>query len=155
MKMTKPTFTVYVTDWATHAAELYAVRRQVFIEEQNVPEELEQDEFDPGCWHVLAQDMRSQPIGTGRLLPDGHLGRLAVLKPWRGHGVGRALMDCLLTLARQHRFSVLELNSQVRVEAFYAEFGFIATGGIFMEAGIPHRTMRLVLPFSTYPEDRP
>jgi predicted GNAT family N-acyltransferase len=155
MRTTEPAFTVHGTDWASHAVELYAVRRRVFVEEQGVPEALEQDEFDPLCWHVLARDEQHRPIGTGRLLPDGQVGRLAVLKPWRGRGVGRALMGYLLALARQHGFTVLELHAQVQAQAFYAGFGFAATGEVFMEAGLPHRIMRLTLPATTFSEERP
>lgn len=156
MKTTDPAppFTVQGADWSRDAGELYAVRYQVFVVEQGVPEALEQDEFDPVCWHVLARGQDNQAIGTGRLLPDGRVGRLAVLKHWRGRGVGRALLDYLLQRARQQGFSRIELHAQVQAQAFYAEFGFVATGEIFMEAGIPHRTMRRTLPVTTLSEDR-
>jgi predicted GNAT family N-acyltransferase len=146
MKTIEPAFTVIVTEWQIHAAALYAVRRQVFVQEQNVPEALEQDALDPVSQHVLALDHLNRPIGTGRLLPDGHIGRLAVLRPWRGHGVGKALMQRLLTLAAQQRLTVIELHAQVQALDFYAGLGFQVEGEEFMEAGIPHRTMRLTLP---------
>ncbi|NJN47367.1 MAG: GNAT family N-acetyltransferase [Candidatus Competibacteraceae bacterium] len=146
MRTVEQPFTVIVTNWETHAAALYAVRRQVFVEEQQVPEDLEQDDFDPVSQHVLALDQRDRPIGTGRLLPDGHIGRLAVLQSWRGFGIGKALMQRLLTLASQQRFPAIELHAQVQALDFYAGLGFQVEGGEFMEAGIPHRTMRLTLP---------
>ncbi|MEE4378311.1 MAG: GNAT family N-acetyltransferase [Candidatus Competibacteraceae bacterium] len=144
--MNEQNYTVIVTDWQTHAPALYAVRRQVFVEEQQVPEELEQDALDPRSQHVLALDRQERPIGTGRLLTDGHIGRLAVLQAWRGCGVGKALMQRLLTLASQQRFPVIELHAQVQALDFYAGLGFQVEGEEFMEAGIPHRTMRLTLP---------
>jgi len=146
MRTSEQAFTVIVTDWKTHAAALYAVRREVFIEEQQVPEDLEQDAFDPVSQHVLALDRQACPIGTGRLLPDGHLGRLAVLQAWRGCGIGKALMQRLLALASEQCFPVIELHAQVQALDFYAGLGFQVEGEEFMEAGIPHRTMRLRLP---------
>ncbi len=140
-----PPFTIIRVDWASHAAELYPIRHRVFVEEQQVPEELEQDEFDPVSLHVLALDRGGRAIGTGRLLPDGHIGRLAVLAEWRGHGVGVALMNSLLELARERNFPEVALNAQTSAIPFYDRLGFQTEGEEFMEAGIPHRSMRLRL----------
>ena len=81
------------------------------------------------------------PIGVGRLLQDGHIGRVAVLKEWRGKGVGRALMDLLLVVANKMGFEEVKLNAQVRVVDFYLRRGFVPHGKEFMEAGIPHVAM--------------
>ncbi len=131
--------------WAGQGPELYQVRRRVFVEEQGVPESLEQDEHDTSCWHVLARDREGHPIGTGRLLQDGHLGRLAVLTTWRGRGVGKALMNRLLELARQQGLQEIVLKAQLQALAFYTKLGFQVAGESFLEAGIPHRSMRLRL----------
>ena len=134
-------FDVRITDWAADAAALRAVRRAVFIVEQGVPEELEWDDSDPRSVHALAVDSHAQAIGCGRLLPDGHIGRMAVLADWRGRGVGTALLLRLVDLAREagHRRAIL--NAQVSAMPFYARYGFTATGEAFEEAGILHRIM--------------
>ena len=85
-------FTVRVADWQRDLARLRAIRVAVFVVEQNVPEELEWDRIDPACVHVLAEDRTGTPIGCGRLLPDGHIGRMAVLSDWRGAGVGAGVL---------------------------------------------------------------
>lgn len=141
MKTTEP-FTLAQADWATHADELYTIRRIVFVEEQKVPEELERDEFDPVSRHVIARDAAGHGIGTGRLLPDGHIGRLAVLQEWRGHGVGLALMASLIELAREQGFTEVVLNAQTYVLDFYRQLGFVEEGEEFFEAGLPHLIMR-------------
>lgn len=142
---TRPEFTVRPVGWDTHHEELYAIRRTVFIEEQNVPEELEWDEIDERCYHVLAFAADGTPIGTGRLLLDGHIGRMAVLKAWRGKGVGSAILKMLLVLAQKEGFESVRLHAQTHAVDFYAKHGFKAAGKKFMEAGIPHRKMTIKL----------
>lgn len=138
-------FTLQLAAWATHGDELYAVRHAVFVAEQGVPEELEQDEHDALCLHMLARDVAGRAIGTGRLLADGHIGRVAVLPAWRGRGVGAALMERLIALARQRGFRQVRLNAQTSALAFYEKLGFSAEGEDFIDAGIPHRRMTLIL----------
>ncbi|MDX1604921.1 MAG: GNAT family N-acetyltransferase [Candidatus Competibacterales bacterium] len=138
-------FSVQTADWRRDEAELYAIRRRVFVEEQQVPESLERDKHDPRSQHVIARDRQGRAIGTGRLLPDGHIGRVAVLPEWRGHGVGIALMEVLLTLARERGLDLIRLNAQTAVIPFYQRLGFNPEGAEFMEAGIPHRSMWLHL----------
>jgi predicted GNAT family N-acyltransferase len=128
-------------DWNAQRTKLHAIRRAVFIEEQRVPEELEWDEIDARCRHVLAFSPDGEAIGTGRLLPDGHIGRMAVLKAWRGRGVGSAILNLLLELARGAGFDTVRLHAQTHAVRFYAKHGFTVTGDEFMEAGIPHRAM--------------
>jgi predicted GNAT family N-acyltransferase len=118
-----------------------AIRRQVFIEEQGVPAEFEWDDFDAISYHALATGPGGEPIATGRLLPDGHLGRFAVLPAWRGKGVGRAVMERLLDEADARGLRQLTLHAQTYAEGFYVGFGFVAEGDVFMEAGLPHRQM--------------
>ena len=131
--------------WHAHRAELQAIRRAVFVEEQRVPEELEWDEIDAQCQHVLAFSPDGIPIGTGRLLPDGHIGRMAVLKGWRGRGVGCATLRFLIGLAREKSLGAVRLHAQTHALGFYARHGFTDIGDEFMEAGIPHRAMVLQL----------
>lgn len=128
-------------EWGAARELLRAVRRRVFVEEQHVPEALEWDGEDATSGHVLAISSEGHPIGTGRLLGDGHIGRMAVLSEWRRHGVGSALMRSLLRLAAENGHKVVRLNAQTHAVGFYRKHGFEVEGGEFMEAGIPHVAM--------------
>lgn len=136
-------FTVRTASWHEDLAELQALRRAVFIVEQQVPEELEWDEADTISVHALAIDRQGLALGTGRLLPDGHIGRMAVARDWRRRGVGSAILVFLLAQARQRGLDSVQLHAQTHALAFYARHGFAVQGGEFIEAGIPHRVMTL------------
>ena len=110
-----------------------------------MPEELEWDEADERAYHVLAMDDEGEPIGTGRLKLDCQIGRMAVLKRWRGRGVGSAILEALLDLARKEGCTAVRLHAQTQALPFYEKFGFKARGAEFDEAGIPHREMELTL----------
>ncbi len=139
--MTARGFAVRVTDWHSDADQLRAVRTAVFIVEQRVPEAMEWDGDDCDSAHALAEDGAGHAIGCARLLADGHIGRVAVLREWRGRGVGEALMRCMLGVARANGHRRVALRSQTHACAFYARHGFVAEGGVYDEAGIPHQTM--------------
>ncbi len=147
--MTKPAYTIRDADWDDDRLALKHVRRVVFMQEQGVPEALEWDEWDASARHFLAEDDGGHPIATARLLPDGHIGRMAVLEFWRRRGVGTALMRHVLAAARDAGFPAVELAAQIHALRFYERFGFESFGNEFMDAGIPHRNMRLVLPESS------
>jgi predicted GNAT family N-acyltransferase len=142
MTMPEPVFRVEVIDYATGVDDLRAVREPVFVQEQQVPLELEWDELDPLCVHVIARDADGRAIGTGRLTPERKIGRMAVLPDWRGRGVGDALLLALIDEAAQRRWSELRLHSQVSALGFYVKHGFVPYGERFMEAGIEHQSMR-------------
>lgn len=145
-------FRVEPADYRTDFQDLRHVREPVFVIEQEVPIELEWDALDPLCLHVIARDKENQPIGTGRLTPERKIGRLGVLKQWRGCGVGAALLVALIDAARVQRWPDVALNAQVDAIGFYEKYGFVAYDAEFIEAGIRHQAMRLVLePF----EERP
>lgn len=139
-------FSVTEISWQAAKAELRSIRTLVFIEEQQVPEELEWDGLDDHCRHVLARSAQGEAIGTARLLADGHIGRMAVLAPWRGKGVGSAILEKLLTMAQQEGMQEVELAAQIQAIPFYERLGFRAFGEEFMDAGIPHRNMARQLP---------
>lgn len=141
--MPQPPFTIRNADWDNDRLALKHVRRVVFMAEQGVPEELEWDEWDATSRHFLAEDDQGHPLGTARLLPDGHIGRMAVLQFWRRRGVGTALMRRVLATARDAGFAAVELAAQTHALKFYERFGFVSFGDEFMDAGIPHRNMRL------------
>src|SRR4051812_3960176 len=139
------TFHVRLADWHRDEARLKAIRHEVFVVEQEVPVELEWDGLDGECRHALAEDSAGNAIGCGRLLPDGHIGRMAVQAQWRGKGVGSALLRHLILLARGVGHERAVLNAQVHAMPFYARYGFTACGDTFDEAGIPHQAMALPL----------
>lgn len=130
--------------WSEFSTPLAAIRREVFIDEQNVPEDLEWDGEDEHARHWLAH-LDHDSVGTVRLLRNGHVGRMAVRKPWRQQGVGAALLKAVIEAARQLNLRELYLHAQTHALNFYGRHGFIAEGPEFMDAGIPHRTMRLPL----------
>ncbi len=138
-------FQVRAADWTRDAALLREVRYAVFVVEQRVSEDLEWDGIDGACTHALAEDAEGRTIGCGRLLPDGHIGRMAVVAPWRRSGVGSAIFEHLLALARERGHAKAIVNAQVDAVPFYARYGFAPVGLEFEEAGIVHRVMELVL----------
>ena len=139
-------FRIEQVSWADAHDELRAVRFDVFVREQGVPEALEWDGLDSDCQHVLARDANGVAIATGRLLPDGHIGRMAVLSPWRRCGVGTAVLEALLQIAKNRGDAIVVLHAQSYVTPFYARLGFVVTSPEFMEAGIAHVEMRLSMP---------
>jgi predicted GNAT family N-acyltransferase len=138
-------YTIRTASWQEDSRALRAVREVVFIREQGVPVELEWDEFDVACVHLLATDSSGNPIGTARLLPDASIGRMAVLRDWRCKGVGRALMHQLLEEAENRQFPTVTLNAQTHAIGFYNKFGFQQIGSEFLDAGILHVKMLLRL----------
>ncbi len=141
------TFSVKLADWDVVAdrSACEGLRLTVFVEEQHVPEHEEWDGLDEKALHLLARDDAGLPIGTGRLLPEGRIGRMAVAKEWRGRGVGAALLRELIRQAHERGHSEVMLSSQVQAIPFYERFGFVAEGQEYDDAGIPHRTMRMPL----------
>ena len=120
----------------------------MFVEEQGVPAVLEWDALDAGAVHCLASTEGRAPVGTGRLVrtPEGwRIGRMAVLREWRGRGIGRAVLDLLVAATRASGARAVILHAQQHAFGFYARAGFCAEGPTFDEAGIAHRVMRLVL----------
>ncbi|MCZ7564285.1 MAG: GNAT family N-acetyltransferase [Burkholderiales bacterium] len=134
-------FSVAIMDWTAARAEAGPIRFAVFVAEQGVPAAIELDEWDARSDHALARDARGVAVGTGRLLPDGHIGRMAVLPDWRGRGLGAAILAALVERAAARGMSEIALNAQTQARGFYARHGFAPVGTEFMEAGIPHIAM--------------
>ncbi|HTO48716.1 MAG TPA: GNAT family N-acetyltransferase [Burkholderiales bacterium] len=132
---------IRILPWPEAHASAMSVREAVFVVEQGVPAEIELDEWDPASEHALAFGPGGRAIGTGRLLPDGHIGRMAVLSDWRGRGVGSAILAALVDRAAARGMRRLVLNAQTHAVPFYARHGFAAFGDEFMEADIPHVAM--------------
>ncbi|GAB5606048.1 GNAT family N-acetyltransferase [Sideroxyarcus sp. TK5] len=138
-------FTVSLVSWHDGGPLLRAIRETVFIREQGVPEELEWDEHDESCRHALALSLSGEAVGCGRILPNGHIGRIAVIQPWRKQKVGTAIMEALLDEARARKYRFVDVDAQVHAVPFYQRFGFSAEGEQFMDAGLPHIKMTLEL----------
>lgn len=135
-----PGLIVSVGSWEALAGSVTPIRFRVFVEEQGVPAEMELDEFDAVSCHVVAL-ADGKPVGTGRLLPDGHIGRMAVLACWRGRGVGTALLEALILEASHQGMTWLALSAQTHALDFYTRFGFKPEGEVYDEAGLPHQAM--------------
>jgi predicted GNAT family N-acyltransferase len=123
---------------------VFALRHEVFVIGQAVPEELEHDEMDEVSDHAVAI-VDGQVVGTGRLLPDGTIGRMAVASAVRGQGIGAAVLGVLEQRARERGLLAVELHAQVHALGFYDRYGYVPCTEVYLEAGIEHRSMRKVL----------
>ncbi len=132
--------TSIICDYESNIKEICAIRYNVFVEEQKVPEELEIDGLNDKAKHVLAF-VDSVQIGTGRILSDGHIGRVAVLKDYRGLGIGKLIMKDLIKWAQNMNLEKVWLSSQWHAHSFYLDLGFVCVGEIYIEAGIDHIKM--------------
>lgn len=133
-------FSIKQVKWHEMESHLRHIRTVVFIEEQNVPEDMEWDEYDKICAHVVAE-MNGEYVATGRLLETGQIGRMAVLKAYRKSGIGSAILEKLLSIAKSKGMNSVFLNSQIDAVGFYKRFGFEEEGDVFDDAGIPHMKM--------------
>ena len=142
--MNKPI--IRIADWHNPEDQkaLRMIRQRVFIEEQGVPVELEWDEFDASSIHFLAS-IDNKPVATARLKPDGQIGRMAVLSPYRHQGVGSALLEFVIQLAKNENRKALHCHAQTSALDFYQRHGFNTYGGEFDDAGIPHLAMNIQL----------
>ena len=129
-----------ICDYKSHTEDICAIRYEVFVGEQNVPEELEIDGLDGEAKHVLAF-VDDLPIGTGRILGDGHIGRVAVLRDYRGLWIGKMIMKELIKWAQDMSLDKVWLSSQWHAHSFYLDLGFVCIGEIYKEAGIDHIKM--------------
>ncbi|MFT5452284.1 MAG: putative GNAT family N-acyltransferase [Enterobacterales bacterium] len=142
------TLSISKATWPEHSELIRKLREIVFVFEQGVSRKIEWDGRDHLCQHAIALTADNQIVGTGRIKPSGHIGRIAVLNAWRGQGVGAALLDVLISIARDANHQQIYLNSQTHAINFYQRFGFITQGPVFMEAGIPHQRMELLIDHS-------
>ncbi|MDD5057181.1 MAG: GNAT family N-acetyltransferase [Sideroxydans sp.] len=138
-------FTVSLVCWHDGEPLLRAIREAVFIREQHVPVELEWDGMDESSRHALALSLNGDAIGCGRIFPNGHISRMAVLPQWRKKMVGTALMEALLDEARSRGYPQVDIDAQTFAIPFYHKFGFVEYGKEFMDAGMPHKKMKLKL----------
>jgi predicted GNAT family N-acyltransferase len=132
---------IELLSWEKARAHASPIRFTVFVEEQGVPREIELDEQDPLSIHAVVFEDR-RPVATGRLLPDGHIGRMAVLKEWRNRGIGALVLKRLLDCAKERGDREVALSAQVRAVPFYLANGFVTEGDEYLEAGIRHQAMK-------------
>ena len=136
---------VDLMDWDAARPAAAPIRFKVFVEEQKVPEESEIDDWDPQCVHALARDDQGSVLGTGRLLPDAHIGRMAVLPAARRLGVGSALLLALMEEARRRGHAQAVLSAQTHAIPFYRRHGYAVASGEYMDCGIAHVDMACAL----------
>ncbi len=117
------------------------LRFAIFVGEQNVPQGIELDDLDAQCIHAIAYDADGKAVGTGRLLPEGRIGRMAVVKEWRRMGVGAAILEALMQEAGKRGHPEVTLSAQLQAAEFYRGFGFAVEGKVYEEAGILHQAM--------------
>jgi predicted GNAT family N-acyltransferase len=138
---------VAILDWTQAASRALPLRFAVFVDEQGVPADIEHDHWDRVSLHAIAvNDIDQRVLGTGRLLPDGHIGRMAVARDARRHGVGSALLQALIAAAAERGQLRLQLHAQRAAAPFYARHGFQVSGPEFLEEGIVHVPMFRQLP---------
>jgi len=155
MSLSSYAYDVRVAEDGDDREACFAVRKEVFVVEQGVPQDIEYDAYDAGALHVLAVRDDGVPLGTGRLLYGdaaaaktdgdltvGSLGRLAVTREARGLGVGVALVRAIEDAARARGLAAVDLHAQTHALGFYERLGYAAYGPEFPDAGIPHRAMR-------------
>lgn len=150
-------FEIRLADWQNpfDQAALKQIRTSVFIDEQNVPPLLEWDEHDKTAIHLLASDCYGQPIACARLLirsklnqathNSGKIGRMAVLLSWRRNGVGAALMHAATDYCYAHDIEDISLSAQTHAIGFYQKVGFVVSSQPYLDAGITHVDMQLVI----------
>lgn len=145
--MSKPNspapYSVRIVRWQETQEQLREIREQVFIREQQVPLALEWDGLDENAVHVLALDQYASAIGCARILPHGVIGRMAVLRDWRNKGVGKAILETAIAYCREQGWHDISLSAQTHAIPFYERAGFVICSEIYLDAGIPHRDMRL------------
>jgi len=156
MAIKKTNYSLQTTNWQSHCASLKLIRQQVFIEEQNVPVELEWDGLDEKACHILAQVIvagKKLAIGTARItlnntedpVKKAHIGRMAVLAAWRGQGIGSDILHACIDECRKLKVKKIVLNAQVDVIPFYQKAGFEISSKEFLDANIPHKQMTRLL----------
>jgi predicted GNAT family N-acyltransferase len=140
------TFLIQEVTWnSENQAKLKEVREVVFIQEQCVPTHIEWDELDAVAIHLLALDTKNLPIGCARILKHGRVGRMAVVKSWRGTGLGKALLAKAIEICRRLNMPKINISSQTHAIQFYEKAGFIVTSGAYIDANIWHVDMELIL----------
>ena len=138
---------IEVLNWQSELqGQLKVVREEVFIKEQHVPLYIEWDEYDETAIHLLAVDTQGQAVGCARILVDqAKIGRMGVLKTWRGHGLGCALLEKAIEICKSHHINRISLSSQTHAIKFYEKAGFMVVSEPYIDANIWHVDMQLAV----------
>lgn len=137
-------FEVIRVTWASHEPQLRAIRQPVFVIEQEVEPDFEWDEIDATAIHLLAIN-DNEPVGCARIINHRKIGRMAVLKDWRGHRVGQALLAEAVAICKAYGSKTINLTAQTHAIGFYKQAGFVEISGVYQDANIPHVDMQLDL----------
>lgn len=140
-----PNFYLEPANYQSDYEDLHYVRHLVFVVEQQIPVELEFDELDRQSHHFIIRDLQCCPIGTARLSPEGKIGRIAVLPEWRSQRVGQSLLRAVIEKARNLNLPKVTAHAQLTALGFYEKSGFTKKGDVFMEIGIPHQAVQILL----------
>ncbi len=140
--MNKSNINIVETSWAQSEMQLRAIRTPVFVEEQLVTPEFEWDNLDASALHLLAM-LKNEPIACLRILDYHKIGRMAVLKQYRGNGLGAALLLAAVTICKQHGSKQVVLSAQTHAIGFYEKCGFKVSSDIYQDLHIPHVDMQL------------
>ena len=130
--------------WASHEPQLRTVRTPVFVIEQLVTPEFEWDDIDATAVHLLAT-LNNEAIGCLRIIDYHKIGRMAVLKAYRGQGLGTAMLLAAVAICKQHGSKQVMLSSQTQAIGFYEKAGFKQVSGVYCDVDIPHVDMLLAL----------
>ena len=133
-------FKAKLADYKEYSSQIHQIRNEVFVDEQKVTIELEIDGLDPDAIHVLVYK-GEKAIATGRMLTDGHIGRVAVKKDYRKQGIGKIIMEKLIDTAKNLQLPEVCLSAQCHAKIFYQNLGFIEVGDVYKDAGIDHINM--------------
>lgn len=139
------TFTAENVDWGKAKHKLSEIREKVFVCEWRIPKECEFDQHDNTSSHVLVRDESNLEIATGRITPNGEIGRIAVVPQYRGPEVYQTLFQALLAIAKQHRLEQVSVLCELEGVEYYQQQGFSPVGTVFMDAGIPRQRMQVTL----------
>lgn len=145
LNKSRESYSIKEISWKQAQTALRHIRQQVFVIEQQVPAALEWDGLDEHAIHLLAQDSEGNAIGCARILAGSSIGRMAVIKDWRGRGVGHALLQAALACCRARNWLQVSLSAQTHALTFYQQAGFKICSEEYLDAGIPHRDMKLEL----------
>ncbi len=138
-----PQYHIKPVSWATHEMQLRQIREQVFIVEQCVPADIEWDTYDADAMHLLVENNQQQVIGCARILKTGYIGRMGLLKEWRGVGIGLALLTQAIEICKQNKTNKVSLSAQTHVIKFYEKAGFVVVSEPYIDANIWHVDMQL------------
>jgi predicted GNAT family N-acyltransferase len=138
-------FRVELKQWEEARTVAGPIRYTIFLEEKDAPPGIEPDELDAQCIHAIVYDESGKAVGTGRLLPDGQLGRMAVLKDWRRRGAGAALVEALIAEAHRRGQTEVTVMAALQSAEFYRSLGFAAEGKVEKSGGVLQQKMRKAL----------